>query len=79
MSRLDLGRVERVEDVVAVGDTIAVMVTEIDEQGRINLSRKDAIIKMEGLNPEDYATPAAPRREGGPRRDGGRGPRRDRR
>ena len=79
VSRLDLGRVERVEDVVAVGDTIAVMVTEIDEQGRINLSRKDAIIKMEGLNPEDYATPAAPRREGGPRRDGGRGPRRDHR
>ena len=79
VSRLDLGRVERVEDVVAVGDTIAVMVTEIDEQGRINLSRKDAIIKMEGLNPEDYATPAVPRREGGPRRDGGRGPRRDHR
>ncbi len=78
VSRLDLGRVERVEDVVAVGDTIAVMVTEIDEQGRINLSRKAAIIKMEGLNPEDYATPAAPRREGG-RRDGGRGPRRDHR
>ena len=44
MSKLDLNRVERVEDVVAVGDTIAVMVTEIDEQGRINLSRKDAII-----------------------------------
>ena len=79
VSKLDLNRVERVEDAVAVGDTIAVMVTEIDEQGRINLSRKDAIIKMEGLNPEDYATPAAPRREGGPRRDGGRGPRRDRR
>ena len=79
VSKLDLNRVERVEDAVAVGDTIAVMVTEIDEQGRINLSRKDAIIKMEGLNPEDYATPAAPRREGGPRRDGNRGPRRDRR
>ena len=78
VSKLDLGRVERVEDVVAVGDTIAVMVTEIDEQGRINLSRKDAIIKMEGLNPEDYATAPAPRREGG-RRDGGRGPRRDHR
>ena len=78
VSKLDLNRVERVEDAVAVGDTIAVMVTEIDEQGRINLSRKDAIIKMEGLNPEDYATPAAPRREGG-RRDGGRGPRRDHR
>ncbi len=77
VSKLDLNRVERVEDAVAVGDTIAVMVTEIDEQGRINLSRKDAIIKMEGLNPDDYVTAPAPRREGG-RRDGGRGPRRDR-
>ena len=77
VSKLDLKRVERVEDVVAVGDTIAVMVTEIDEQGRINLSRKDAIIKMEGLNPADYATAPAPRREGGFHREGGRGPRRD--
>ena len=36
-------RVERVEDVVAVGDPIIVMVTDIDQQGRINLSRKDAL------------------------------------
>ena len=36
-----------VEDVVSVGDEILVMVTEIDQQGRINLSRKDAIAKME--------------------------------
>jgi len=78
VSRLDLKRVERVADVVSVGDTIAVMVTEIDEQGRLNLSRKDAIIKMEGLNPADYAeAPRAPRREGGNfRRGEGRGPRR---
>ena len=77
VSKLDLRRVDRVEDVVAVGDTIAVMVTDIDEQGRINLSRKDAIIKMEGLDPADYASAPAPRREGGFRREGGRGPRRD--
>jgi len=32
-----------VEDVVAVGDPIIVMVTDIDQQGRINLSRKDAL------------------------------------
>ncbi len=31
------------EDVVAVGDPIIVMVTDIDQQGRINLSRKDAL------------------------------------
>ena len=33
-------RVERVEDVVKVGDEITVKVTEIDSQGRINLSRQ---------------------------------------
>ncbi|UCG54060.1 MAG: polyribonucleotide nucleotidyltransferase, partial [Dehalococcoidia bacterium] len=33
-------RVDRVEDVVKVGDEITVKVTEIDSQGRINLSRK---------------------------------------
>ena len=43
ISKLDDHRVERVEDVVAVGDPIFVMVTDIDQQGRINLSRKDAL------------------------------------
>ena len=31
------------EDVVAVGDPVFVMVTDIDQQGRINLSRRDAL------------------------------------
>jgi len=39
--------VEKVEDVVAVGSEVVVKVTEIDQQGRINLSRKDALIAME--------------------------------
>ncbi len=43
ISKLDNHRVEHVEDVVAVGDPIFVMVTDIDQQGRINLSRKDAL------------------------------------
>ena len=43
ISKLDDHRVEHVEDVVAVGDPIFVMVTDIDQQGRINLSRKDAL------------------------------------
>ncbi len=47
ISKLDSKRVERVEDVVAVGDAIVVKVTEIDQQGRINLSRKDAIAEIE--------------------------------
>jgi len=46
ISKLDSKRVERVEDVVAVGDEILVKVTEIDQQGRINLSRKDALADM---------------------------------
>ncbi len=47
ISKLDVKRVEKVEDVVEVGDEILVKVTEIDQQGRINLSRRDALMDME--------------------------------
>lgn len=43
ISKLDKNRVNKVEDIVSVGDEILVKVTEIDNQGRINLSRKDAL------------------------------------
>ncbi len=43
ISKLENRRVEKVEDVVSVGDEVYVKVTEIDDQGRINLSRKDAM------------------------------------
>lgn len=43
ISKLDTSRVEKVEDVVNVGDEIMVKVIEIDKQGRINLSRKDCL------------------------------------
>ncbi|MBR5306437.1 MAG: polyribonucleotide nucleotidyltransferase, partial [Oscillospiraceae bacterium] len=46
ISKLDTKRVEKVEDVVNVGDEIIVKVTEIDEQNRINLSRKDALADL---------------------------------
>ena len=40
---------DRVEDVVAVGDAIMVgRLTDIDQQGRINLSHRDAILALEG-------------------------------
>ena len=42
ISKLAQERVEKVEDVVNVGDEIKVKVIEIDEKGRINLSKKDA-------------------------------------
>ena len=43
ISQLALERVEKVEDVVKVGDEIAVKVIEIDRQGRVNLSRKELL------------------------------------
>lgn len=43
ISKLDVARVNKVEDIVSIGDEILVKVTEIDNQGRINLSRKDAL------------------------------------
>lgn len=43
ISKMDRKRVEKVEDVVGIGDEILVKVLEVDKQGRINLSRKDAL------------------------------------
>ena len=43
ISKLADHRVEKVEDVVNVGDMIWVKVTDIDEKGRVNLSYRDAI------------------------------------
>jgi polyribonucleotide nucleotidyltransferase len=67
VSELAEHRVNRVEDVVEVGDEVMVMVTEIDPQGRVNLSRRAVI---EGQTPEDVA---ARKREMGPPRGGGGG------
>lgn len=47
ISKLENHRVEKVEDVVSIGDEIIVKVMEIDSQGRINLSRKDALADIE--------------------------------
>ena len=72
ISRLDVKRTEKVEDVVNVGDSIAVKCIEIDDQGRINLSRRDYLIEVEGMTAENEIddTPRKPRREGrGPRRN----------
>lgn len=50
ISKLDVNRVNKVEDIVSVGDEILVKVTEIDNQGRVNLSRKDALLDNEKNN-----------------------------
>ncbi len=45
ISKLDHSRVEKVEDVLNIGDEVKVKVMEIDGQGRINLSRKAVLPK----------------------------------
>jgi polyribonucleotide nucleotidyltransferase len=78
ISHLDVKRVDKVTDVVNVGDEVIVKVREIDDQGRINLSRREALIEVEGLVPENEISDA-PRRPSGDRRRGGlRGGRRER-
>lgn len=70
ISKLDVKRTEKVEDVVNVGDSIIVKCTEIDDQNRINLSRRDALIELEGITPENDIEdePRRPRRDNRDRR-----------
>lgn len=43
ISKMAKRRVEKVEDEMNIGDKVKVNVTEIDNQGRINLSRKELL------------------------------------
>jgi polyribonucleotide nucleotidyltransferase len=52
ISELADHRVEKVEDVVRVGDVVPVIVKEIDAQGRINLSHKAALKKLSDVSGE---------------------------
>jgi len=67
ISELDRYRVNRVEDVVSVGDQVQVKVTEIDSQGRINLSRK-ALLPNDGPPRGDGGGDGADSRENRDRR-----------
>ena len=71
ISRLDVKRVDKVSDVVNVGDTVKVKVLEIDDKGRLNLSRRDALIDLDGLVPENTISDTPRRRDDRPhgRRD----------
>ena len=53
ISKLENRRVEKVEDVLNIGDMTWVKVTEIDDRGRVNLSRKDAIKEREAMGLKD--------------------------
>lgn len=70
ISQLDHRRVNRVEDVVKLGDSIKVKLVEIDDQGRYNLSHKACLPIPEGFTPLPEGPPRRPppRRSGPPRR-----------
>ena len=50
---LEFKRTEKVEDVLNIGDETWVKVSEVDERGRVNLSRKDALKERESLGLTD--------------------------
>jgi polyribonucleotide nucleotidyltransferase len=76
ISQLDSERVNKVEDVVGMGDEITVMVTNIDPAGKIRLSRQAV---LEGWTAEEAREKdSGGGRSGGPRPGGGRGGDRDR-
>lgn len=53
ISKISNKRVEKVEDVLAIGDEITVKVLEIDNQGRINLSMKELEVTAQEEKKED--------------------------
>ena len=69
ISQLDSERVNKVEDIVNMGDEITVMVTDIDGQGKIRLSRQAV---LEGWTAEE-AREKDSRKSGGGRPSGNRG------
>ncbi|MDQ3963849.1 MAG: S1 RNA-binding domain-containing protein, partial [Actinomycetota bacterium] len=88
ISKLGEGRIDRVEDAVNVGDHIDVEVTDIDRQGRINLTPIAWLERQvaEGKSIEEARAAAMAGggggggdRDRGPRRDGDRGRGRPRR
>ena len=85
ISELANYRVPTVEDEVTVGDEVTVLVTEVDQTGRVRLSRR-ALLSDAGEDGEDPVEAALRRQQrsrgGGQRRGGGgfggdRGPRRN--
>lgn len=81
ISDLEYRRVEKVEDILKVGDKVMVKLMEVDDSGRYNLSRKALLVKPEGwVEPEKKPRPPrdSNRGRGGSDRGGrDRGPRRD--
>jgi len=68
ISQLDVNRVEKVEDLVKLGDQIEVKLMKIDDEGRLNLSRKALLPGGENAH-EEMNRPRKPRSHDGHDRD----------
>jgi len=65
ISELEPGHVNEVSDVVEVGDTIDVKVIEIDDMGRVNLSKVQADVELGRITQEEYEQAKGSRGGGG--------------
>jgi len=72
VSKIAYERVEKPSDVLKIGEIIKVIVTEVDEKGRVNVSHKALLEK-----PEGYVEPERPKRKPFEHSNSSRGPRRN--
>lgn len=77
ISQIDVQRTNKVSDVFKVGDPVEVKLLKIDDEGRLNLSRKALMAGGENAAEEESNRTHAPRRDGGSHDR--RGPHRDHR
>ena len=68
VSKIAWERVEKPEDRLKLGDIVRVVVTEIDEKGRVNVSARDLLAKPEGWDEQQKARRAARERREGEKR-----------
>lgn len=68
ISQLDVKRTDKVTDIVNVGDVIRVKVLEIDDKGRLNLSRRAVLIEVDGMTAENDLEAERAERASRPRR-----------
>ena len=74
ISELEWSRVEKVEDIVKPGDPMRIKLIKVDDQGRLDFSRKALLDKPEGWVDRPPRERSDRNRSGGNRRDKGRKP-----
>jgi polyribonucleotide nucleotidyltransferase len=72
ISRIANGRIDKVEDVLEVGDEVQVEILEIDDRGKVSLDRLDKPDAPAGSGKGSSDRPSGDRRDGRPNRGGGR-------